>query len=102
MISTPSVLVIGSVNQDITVRVQRFPHPGETVIGAEVTYGLGGKGVNQAVAAARTGVSTSLLASVGADAAGRQLIGWLEARGVDTSSVASVDAPTGTAHIVVN
>ena len=94
--------MIGSINQDVTVRVQRFPLPGETVLGVDVTYGLGGKGANQAVAAARTGVSTSLLGSVGDDAVGGQLVRWLEERGVDTSSVARVGVPSGTAHIVVN
>jgi ribokinase len=99
MVSTKSVLVIGSVNQDITVRVQRFPLPGETVLGTDVTYGLGGKGVNQALAAACTGVSTSLMACVGDDRAGRQLVEWLEQRGVDTSAVATVALPTGTTTI---
>ncbi|BEP15772.1 ribokinase [Acidothermaceae bacterium B102] len=98
-----SVLVIGSVNEDITVRVQRFPSPGETLLGLDVTYGLGGKGANQAVAAARTGVSTALLATVGDDAVGARLLGWLDERGVDTALVTrAADTASGTAHIAVD
>jgi ribokinase len=103
MASPPSVLVIGSVNEDITVRVPRFPAPGETLLGLTVTYGLGGKGANQAVAAAHAGVSTSLLATVGDDAVGRQLVGWLAERGVDTTLVCTADGfASGTAHITVD
>ena len=98
----PSVLVIGSVNHDITVRVRRFPRPGETLLGSDVRYGLGGKGANQAVAAASTGVSTALLATVGNDSAGRQLLAWLVARGVDVDRVAMAALPSGTAHILVD
>ncbi len=97
-----SVLVVGSVNQDITVRVPRFPAPGETLLGDEVVYGLGGKGANQAVAAARTGVPTALLARVGEDPAGQRLRSWLEERGVDTALVTATDRPSGTAHILVD
>ena len=98
-----SVLVIGSVNEDITVRVPRFPSPGETLLGLDVTYGLGGKGANQAVAAARTGVRTALLATVGDDAVGGQLLGWLDERGVDTALVArAAGQASGTAHIAVD
>ena len=97
------MLVIGSVNQDITVRVPRFPSPGETVLGSDVTYGLGGKGANQAVACAGTGVSTSLAATVGDDSTGHQLLQWIGERGVDTSLVrVDADASSGTAHILVD
>src|SRR5699024_5888513 len=58
---TPEVLVVGSVSRDVTVTVDRFPAPGETVVGHSVSYGLGGKGANQAVASALTGVPTSFL-----------------------------------------
>jgi ribokinase len=98
-----SVLVIGSVNQDITVRVPAFPAAGETLIGLDVVYGLGGKGANQAVAAARTGVTTALLATVGDDLVGRQLVSWLAERRVDVTLVGVDDARvSGTAHILVD
>lgn len=96
------VLVLGSVNHDITVRVRRFPRPGETLLGSGVSYGLGGKGANQAVASASTGVRTALLATVGDDSAGRQLVVWLAERGVDVGRVAVAALPSGTAHIVVD
>src|SRR5438105_11780412 len=98
-----SVLVIGSVNQDITVRVPRFPQPGETLIGHDVVYGLGGKGANQAVASARTGTPTALLATVGDDPAGEQLAAWLAERQVDTRLVSRASGvASGSAHIVVD
>lgn len=103
MTKTASVLVIGSVNQDITVRVPRFPGPGETLIGIDVAYGLGGKGANQAVASARTGTATALLATVGDDQTGRQLVGWLDERGVASSMIGvAAGAASGTAHITVD
>ena len=52
------VIVVGSINQDVTVTVDRFPSPGETLSGSSLTYGLGGKGANQAAAAAHSGVTT--------------------------------------------
>ena len=98
-----SVLVVGSVNRDVTVRTSRFPAPGETVTGESVAYGLGGKGANQAVAAARAGVSVQLLATVGDDDPGRALRAELERLGVGTALVrASTGRATGSAHITVD
>ena len=102
MTTSASVLVIGSVNHDITVRVPCFPRPGETLLGFDVAYALGGKGANQAVAAARAGAPTGLMATVGDDDAGRRLRGWLAERGVDVALLASGSLPTGTAHILVD
>jgi ribokinase len=102
--STPAaVLVVGSVNHDITVLCPRLPAPGETVLGDSVSYGLGGKGANQAVAVARAGVAVRLLATVGADPAGDRLRDLLRGYGVDVSLLrtSSVHA-TGTAHITVD
>jgi ribokinase len=97
------VLVVGSLNQDVTVVVRRFPAPGETLLGESVAYGLGGKGANQAVAVARAGVGAALLASVGDDAAGTQLSATLAGYGVDTSLLTVVTGtPTGSAHITVD
>jgi ribokinase len=99
----PRVVVLGSVNYDVTVRVARFPSPGETVLGREVAYGLGGKGANQAVASARAGVPTALVAAVGDDEVGQRLLGWLAERSVDTSHVRVAGGwSTGTAHITVD
>lgn len=98
-----TVLVVGSINWDITVRVHRFPTPGETLLGHSVVEGLGGKGANQAVAAARAGAQVQLLATVGDDAHGRALRAALHEFGVGTDLLAvSPTLPTGTAHITVD
>ena len=60
------VIVVGSINQDVTVTVDRFPNPGETLSGTSLTYGLGGKGANQAAAAAHSGVPVFFVGAVGA------------------------------------
>ena len=59
------VIVVGSINQDVTVTVDRFPSPGETLSGTSLTYGLGGKGANQAAAAAHSGVPVFFVGAVG-------------------------------------
>lgn len=98
-----TVGVVGSVNRDISVRAERFPVEGETILGDEVVYGLGGKGANQAVAAACAGARTLLCATVGADEHGADLRAELEGLGVETQWVRSTpDARTGTAHITVD
>jgi ribokinase len=103
VIQDASVLVVGSVNCDITVRTARFPAPGETVAGGPVLFGLGGKGANQAVASARTGVRTGLLGTVGADEHGPELLRILTEAGVDTSLVTQAAGyRTGIALITVD
>ena len=96
------VIVIGSINHDVTVTVNRFPKPGETLSGSSLTYGLGGKGANQAAAAARSGVPTVFIGAVGTDLAGHRLRTDLAAHGVDTSYLREVDSPSGTALITVS
>jgi ribokinase len=97
------VVVVGSVNRDLTARLARFPAPGETVFGTDLASGLGGKGANQAVASARTGVPTRLLATVGSDDAGAVLLEELASMGVDVSLVAvDDDRPSGLALILVD
>lgn len=99
---TAPLIVIGSANTDYTVVVDRHPQPGETLLGGDVTTGTGGKGANQALAAARAGGRPVLLAAVGADATGRALLEALGSSGVDVSNVAiDADAPTGVALIIV-
>ncbi|MBZ4321406.1 ribokinase [Streptomyces huiliensis] len=96
------VLVIGSANADLTVRVDRRPGPGETVLGADLVESAGGKGANQAAAAARLGARTALLAAVGDDAYGELLLDAQRAAGADTAPVRVLrGARTGTAMIVV-
>ena len=81
------VIVVGSINQDITVTVDRFPRPGETLSGTSTPYRLGGKGANQAAAAAHGGATTLFVGRVGGDAAGITLREELHAHGVDVSAL---------------
>ncbi len=95
------VLVVGSLNLDHTLKVARLPGPGETVLATGLTVGLGGKGANQAVAAARAGAATAFVACVGSDA--RPLVGPLADDGIDVTHVFThADLPTGAAYIVVD
>lgn len=97
------VIVVGSVNQDISVAVPSIPVPGETVLGTSLTVSPGGKGANQAVAAARLGARTSMVGRVGNDTAGHAMLDNLTGNGVDVSKIEYVlDAPTGTALISVD
>jgi ribokinase len=99
----PEVVVVGSLNQDITVAADRRPAGGETVLGRSVATAPGGKGANQAVAAARAGARVAMVGCVGADAAGEALLAGLRAAGVDAAAVRALpDAPSGTALIVVD
>lgn len=95
-------MVVGSVNLDLVRRVARLPAPGETLLASASSRGLGGKGANQAVAAARSGAPTTLLAAVGEDTEGRLLCDELAAAGVDVGLVRSAPRPTGTAVVVVD
>jgi ribokinase len=100
---TASLIVLGSANTDYTVLVKRHPLPGETLLGDDLVIATGGKGANQALAAARAGAMPVFLSAVGADGNGRQLLDALGAGCVDVSSVAVVDdAPTGIALITVS
>lgn len=96
------VLVIGSITADVTTFSQRLPRPGETILGDDLTLVLGGKGANQAVAAALAGADTRMVGCVGTDAFTDLTRGGLEALGVDVSAVRVVDGPTGVAHIRVD
>ena len=98
----PEVAVVGSLNFDVAALVPHLPARGETVL-AETTYtGGGGKGANQAVAAARLGRRVAMVGRVGADEAGRHLRESLDAEGIDVRSVLDTDAPTGAAYIAVD
>jgi ribokinase len=100
--SGPAVAVVGSLNLDLVVRAARLPGPGETVSGDDVFRNPGGKGANQAVAAARLGRRVAMVGCVGDDAAGRELLESLAGAEVDTERVRVVDGvPSGTAFITV-
>ncbi|RJQ83457.1 ribokinase [Pseudonocardiaceae bacterium YIM PH 21723] len=95
------MLVVGSANADLVVEVDTRPGAGETVLGSDLRTLSGGKGANQAVAAAKLGASVSLLAAVGADAHGRFLLSELDSAGVNIAAVRESDRPTGVALITV-
>ena len=96
------VLVIGSLNADLVVRAPHFPQPGETISGDDLHIIPGGKGANQAVAAARQGASVSILGRVGKDSFGPFLLNSLKSDSVDITNVLIDDSATGTAIIVVD
>lgn len=97
-----NVLVVGSLNADLVVRAPRFPQPGETISGEDLHVIPGGKGANQAVAAARLGANVSMLGRVGKDNFGDFLLGNLKQNHVDSTLVQRDDSSTGTAIIVVD
>ncbi|WP_150672776.1 ribokinase [Pseudomonas fluorescens] len=96
------VVVIGSLNMDLVTRAPRLPKGGETLIGQSFTTVSGGKGANQAVAAARLGARVSMIGCVGNDAYGEALRGALLAEQIDCQAVSTVDGSSGVALIVVD
>jgi len=96
------ILVVGSLNADLVARAPRFPQPGETISGEDLRVIPGGKGANQAVAAARLGANVSLLGRVGNDNFGDFLLENLKQNRVDSSLVQRDDSSTGTAIIIVD
>ncbi len=97
------ICVVGSANVDLTFRTPRLPTPGETLAGHAFHLGMGGKGANQAVAAARLGAQVSLVARVGNDSFGQEALRRYHDEGLDTNFVRADDQrPTGTAAIVVD
>ena len=101
--SDADVVVVGSVNADLVVSVPRLPRAGETVAGGTYARHGGGKGANQAVAAARAGARVAMVGAVGADDLGDEALRELAAEGIDVSAVARLeDVATGVAAIVVD
>ncbi|HEX7155781.1 MAG TPA: ribokinase [Burkholderiaceae bacterium] len=96
------VTVVGSLNMDLVVRAPRLPHPGETLAGRTFAQVAGGKGGNQAVAAARLGAQVAMLGCVGADANGTQLRDGLTAEGIDCAALETGTQASGVALIVVD
>jgi ribokinase len=98
----PAVTVVGSTNLDLIATAERLPTAGETIGGVVLSEQPGGKGANQAAAAARLGGSARMVGAVGQDASGQRMLDALAAAGVDTSDLAVLPEPTGTALIVVD
>ncbi|GGJ03537.1 ribokinase [Alicyclobacillus cellulosilyticus] len=97
-----NVMVIGSINMDVVNRVHRHPRPGETVHGLGTSYHPGGKGANQAVAAARADARVTMVGAVGTDGFGDELITNLQRAGVDTAAVLRKEGTSGLAFIDVD
>jgi ribokinase len=100
-VKAPSIAVVGSINLDLVARCERLPRPGETLTGATFERVPGGKGANQALAAARLGASVSMIGAVGSDPFAAEALVLLENGAVDLTGVRRVDEPTGVALIVV-
>ena len=100
--SAPRVVVVGSINVDLVVTADRLPAAGETVAGGRFARFGGGKGANQAVAAARVGAAVSFVGAVGDDEMGAEAVAGLESEGIDVARVARLSSPTGVALIVVD
>jgi ribokinase len=98
----PSIVVVGSLNVDHTLRVPRIPAPGETLTSSSMLTCFGGKGANQAVAAARAGGRVAMIGCVGVDDFGTRYIEALKAEGIDTSGISRSETPTGSAFIAVD
>jgi ribokinase len=97
------IVVVGSLNMDLSIQVPRIPSPGETISGGNLLTNAGGKGANQAIACACLGKKVAMVGCVGNDDFGRSLKNGLNTKGVDTRSIAeSSSAPTGTAMIMVD
>lgn len=94
------IVVVGSINMDLVVSTQRMPKIGETLMGQSMNYFPGGKGANQAVAAARLGAKVSMIGSVGKDSFGEDLIQKLNSENINTCCIKKEDISTGVATIV--
>lgn len=97
-----SILIVGSLNMDLVVRSPRHPQPGETIIGSDFGTFPGGKGANQAVAAARLGAPVEMIGRVGSDPFGDALLATVGRDGVSTEHISRDPAPTGVALITVD
>jgi ribokinase len=102
MADARAVLVIGSLNMDLVARCQHLPRPGQTVFGSDFFTASGGKGANQAVAAARLGARVTMAGCVGDDQFGCTLLNGLRADGVGCDLVQQAPGPTGTALISID
>jgi ribokinase len=99
---TPRIVVVGSANMDVVGLAERLPRPGETVLGDDFVMTPGGKGANQAIAAARAGGTCTFLGAIGSDAFGVTINARLTASGVDTAHVRTSYGTSGVAVIMVD
>ena len=99
---TPRIVVVGSANMDVVGLAERLPRPGETVLGDDFVMTPGGKGANQAIAAARAGGACTFLGAIGSDAFGVTINARLTASGVDTTHVRTSYGSSGVAVIMVD
>lgn len=97
---TKSILVVGSINVDLTVAASRHPRPGETILGTDFGIFTGGKGANQAAAAARLGHTVHMIGKVGDDSFGATLLEELSSAGVRTHAITTTRGPSGVALII--
>ena len=101
--SRPKIVVVGSSNTDMVIKLDRIPRPGETIIGGDFIMAAGGKGANQAVAAARLGGEVTFVARVGADIFGKQAIQNFQEEGINTDFIVEdQEHPSGVALIFVD
>ena len=98
---TPRIAVVGSINADLVVQMPKLPGRGETVSSAEPAWFPGGKGANQAVAAARMGGNVSIFGAIGADEPGQMCLSALKQSGVNVDAVVKVSSPTSIALVMV-
>ncbi len=103
MNAEPNVCIVGSINMDLTVTTDKIPQQGETVMGSEFFANPGGKGANQAVAAARMGANVHFIGAVGDDAFGEKLLTNFANEGIQTGGVETIpETATGTATIILS
>lgn len=95
------ITVVGSINMDLVVRASRFPKQGETVLGDLYATAPGGKGANQAVAAARLDGNVHMIGAVGTDAFGTELLGNLQSERINTAGVRQTEGASGVANILL-
>ncbi|MFZ4584799.1 MAG: ribokinase [Acidimicrobiia bacterium] len=100
-VASTAVVEVASLTMDTTAFASRLPAPGETILGHDVTYFPGGKGLNQALAVARQGVATAMIGMVGDDPAAATILATAQASGLDTRAVGTAPGASGTAHIYV-
>jgi ribokinase len=101
--SVPHIVVIGSSNIDFVCRVPKIPRPGETILGTQLSIVQGGKGANQAIAAARAGAKVTFIACVGNDTFGQQAVQGYKNEGIDTKCITFIDGvSTGAALINIS
>ncbi|MEO6718828.1 MAG: ribokinase, partial [Ferruginibacter sp.] len=102
-LQSKKILIIGSSNTDMVIRTHEFPIPGQTILGGEFIMNAGGKGANQAVAAARLGAKISFVTKIGKDVFGSYTLSSLRYEGIDTATIIkTAKHPSGVALITVN